>query len=552
MKSGKNKNNLTDEYDYIIVGAGSAGSALAYRMAHDDNKKILLLEFGGKNNSLLIKMPAALSYPMNMKKYNWGYTASAEEALNGRSLNCPRGKGLGGSSSINGMIFVRGHPLDFDNWEKKGAQGWSYSDVLPYFKKMENSDQLKSKWRGKNGPMHVQKAKQKNILHKAFTDSAVEAGFELTEDYNGYKQQGVGAADMTIYRGQRWSAARAYLDRIDRRKNIKILTKCLVDKLLFANNKCIGLTFINDGKKYQVRCIKGVVLAAGAIGSPSILQRSGIGPLNLLKKLGIKPIVGLDGVGKNLQDHLELYFQVKCKLPVTLYKDTNIFSKSSIFLKWLFFKTGIGASNQFETLGFLKTDSKQAYPNLQYHFLPLAVKYDGSAPFSGHGFQFHIGTMRSKSRGFIEIIDTNPFSHPNIQFNYLSDPDDLQDFRNAIKISRKILEQPPFRKFLDKEINPGSELKTDTQLDDYIRSNVESAYHPCGSCKMGSEYDLETVVTPDCKVKGTQNLYCADSSIFPAITNGNLNAPSIMVGEKAADHILNNSLLPKDNSIPFI
>ena len=301
-----------------------------------------------------------------------------------------------------------------------------------------------------------------------------------------------------------------------------------------------------------MRCLEGVVLAAGAIGSPSILQRSGIGPLNLLKKLGIKPIVRLDGVGKNLQDHLELYFQVKCKLPVTLYKYTNIFSKSSIFLRWLFFKTGIGASNQFETLGFLKTDNKQAYPNLQYHFLPLAIKYDGSAPFRGHGFQFHIGTMRSKSRGFIEIIDTNPFSHPKIQFNYLSHPDDLQDFRNAIKISRKILRQPPFRKFLDEEINPGSELRTNAQLDNYIRSNVESAYHPCGSCKMGSEYDLETVVTPDCKVKGTQNLYCADSSIFPIITNGNLNAPSIMVGEKAVDHILNKSPLPKDNSIPFL
>ena len=521
-------------------------------MAHDNNKKILLLEFGGKNNSILIKMPAALSYPMNMKKYNWGYTASAEKALNGRSLNCPRGKGLGGSSSINGMIFVRGHPLDFDNWERKGAQGWSYSDVLPYFKKMESSDQLASKWRGKDGPMHVQKARQKNILHKAFIDSAVEAGFELTDDYNGYKQEGVGAADMTIYKGQRWSTARAYLDRIDRRKNIQILTSCLVDKALFKNKKCIGLAFIKDCKKYEVRCSKGVILAAGAIGSPSILQRSGIGPLNLLKKLDIKPIVQLDGVGKNLQDHLELYFQVKCKLPVTLYKNTNIFSKSSIFLKWLFFKTGIGASNQFETLGFLKTDKNQTYPNLQYHFLPLAIKYDGSAPFRGHGFQFHIGTMRSKSRGFIEIIDKNPLSSPTIKFNYLKHSDDLKDFRNAIKISRKILSQQSFSMFLDKEINPGSEIKTNAQLDSYIRSNVESAYHPCGTCKMGDEADTETVVTPDCKVKGTENLYCADSSIFPSITNGNLNAPSIMIGEKAADHILNKPTLPKDNSVPFL
>ena len=552
MKSNKNIRNLTEEYDYIIVGAGSAGSALAYRMAQDNNKKILLLEFGGKNNSLLIKMPAALSYPMNMKKYNWGYTTSPEKNLKGRSLNCPRGKGLGGSSSINGMVFVRGHPLDFDNWEKKGAQGWSYSDVLPYFKKMESSDQLGSKWRGREGPMHVKKARQDNILHKAFIDSAIEAGFELTEDYNGYRQEGVGAADMTIYKGQRWSAARAYLDRIDKRQNIQIITSSLVDKLLFINNKCVGLNFIKDSRRYDVRCTKGVILAAGAIGSPSILQRSGIGPFNLLKKLGIKPIVELDGVGKNLQDHLELYFQVKCKLPVTLYKNTNILSKSSIFLRWLLFKTGIGASNQFETLGFLKTDNTQSYPNLQYHFLPLAINYDGSAPFRDHGFQLHIGTMRSKSRGFTEIINKNPFSSPTIQFNYLQHPDDLNDFRNAIKISRRILNQQSFSQFLDKEINPGSEIKTNAQLDDYIRSNVESAYHPCGSCKMGSEADLETVVTPDCRVKGTQNLFCADSSIFPTITNGNLNAPSIMIGEKAVDHILNKATLPKDNSVPFL
>ena len=495
-------------------------------------------------------MPAALSYPMNMKKYNWGYTAAAEKNLNGRTLNCPRGKGLGGSSSINGMIFVRGHPLDFDKWEKKGALGWSYSDVLPYFKKMENSDQLSSSWRGKDGPIHVSRANQKNILHKAFTDSAIEAGFDTTKDYNGYKQEGIGSAEMTVFKGKRFSTANGYLEKIDKKHNIKIMTSCMANRLLFLNNKCTGIEFIKGDQTFQAECSSGVILTAGAIGSPTILQRSGIGPVNLLNKLGIKPVIGLNGVGKNLQDHLELYFQVRCKLPVTLYKYTSNFSKLSIFLKWLFFKSGIGASNQFETLGFLRTDKYQSYPNLQYHFLPIAMNYDGSSPFRGHGFQFHVGTMQSKSRGFIEIKNSNPYSSPTIKFNYLSHEDDLMDFRNAIRISRKILNQPSFIKYVDKEINPGAEIQTDAQLDDYIRSNVESAYHPCGTCKMGNKSDPDTVVTPDCKVKGTQNLYCADASIFPTITNGNINGPSIMVGEKAADHILNKSTLPKDNSVP--
>jgi choline dehydrogenase len=357
---------------------------------------------------------------------------------------------------------------------------------------------------------------------------------------------------MTTYNGERWSSSRAYLDKITKKDNIKVITGCLVDRLIFSKQKCKGVRFFKNNQQFEAECSAGVILSSGAIGSPSILQRSGIGSPHLLKKIGIEPFLELKGVGGNLQDHLELYFQVQSKLPVTLYRYSNNFSKLSILLRWLFFKSGIGASNQFETLAFLKTKKRLRYPNLQYHFLPIAINYDGSSPFKGHGFQFHVGTMRSKSRGFIEIKSKDPYSSPNIQFNYLSHSDDLKDFRDAIKISRTILEQEAFKKYAEKEIFPGSRLRTESELNSYIKSNVESAYHPCGTCKMGDKKDPYSVVTPDCKVKGIDHLFCADSSIFPSITNGNINAPSLMVGEKAVDHILNKYPLPKDNSVPSL
>ena len=543
-------NHLTGDFDYIVVGAGSSGSAIAYRLAQEANMKILLIEYGGKNSSVFIDMPAALSYPMNMKKYNWGFDTEPEPNLFGRSLICPRGKGLGGSSTINGMIYVRGHPQDFDSWSAKGASGWSFADVLPYFKKMESYRNRPSPWRGKDGPIHIKTAEQKNVLHHVFSEAVVEAGYSLTDDYNGYKQEGIGAAQMTVYEGKRWSAAKGYLDNITK-QNICIMTSCLVDKLLFSNSKCNGVIFKKNSETFSAKCKKGVILAAGSIGNPCILQRSGIGSSKHLADLGIKPFLELKGVGNNLQDHLELYFQVKCKKPVTLYRNTNFLSKAKIFLEWYFFQKGLGASNQFETLGFLRTDRNQKYPNLQYHFLPLAINYDGSSPHNGHGFQFHVGTMRSKSRGSVSISNSDPAVHPSIKFNYLNHPDDLRDFRNAIKITRNILNQAAFKDYADGEIQPSSILKTNRELDQFIRTNVESAFHPCGTCKMGHPDDKDTVVTPDCKINGLDNLFCADASVFPSITNGNLNAPSIMVGEKAVDHILDKALLPKENLIPY-
>ena len=533
------------------MGAGSSGSAIAYRLAQENNMKVLLIEYGGQNRSIFIDMPAALSYPMNMKKYNWGYSAEPEPNLYGRSLICPRGKGLGGSSSINGMIYVRGHPQDFDNWSTKGASSWSFADVLPYFKKMECCESRQSAWRGKNGPIRIKTAEQKNVLHKVFSDAAIQCGYSFTEDYNGYKQEGIGAAEMTVYKGKRWSTAQGYLKNITKQKNICIMTSCLVDKLLFINNKCNGIIFKKKSETFSAQCKRGVILAAGSIGNPCILQRSGIGDSKHIAGIGIKPFMDLKGVGNNLQDHLELYFQVKCTQPVTLFRNTSLFSKAKIFLQWYMFKKGLGVSNQFETLGFLKTDKQQKYPNLQYHFLPLAINYDGSSPHRGDGFQFHVGTMRSKSRGFVAIKNADPQNSPTIKFNYLSHPDDLKDFRNAIRITRNILSQPAFKDYAGKEIQPKATLKSNRELDEFIKSSVESAFHPCGTCKMGDPADKETVVTPECKVNGVENLFCADSSIFPSITNGNLNAPSIMVGEKAVDHILNKPLLPKENLVPY-
>ena len=533
------------------MGAGSSGSAIAYRLAQENNMKVLLIEYGGYNKSVLIDMPAALSYPMNMQKYNWGFKTEPEQSLFGRSLICPRGTGLGGSSSINGMIYVRGHPQDFDNWSTQGASSWSFSDVLPYFKKMEFCENRNSPWRGKNGLIRIKTAEQKNVLHQVVSDAAIQSGYALTEDYNGYKQEGIGAAEMTVHKGIRWSSAKGYLEKITKQKNICIMTSCLADKLLFLNNKCNGLIFKRKSETFSAKCKKGVILAAGSIGNPCILQRSGIGNPKYIAGLGIKPFQKLEGVGNNLQDHLELYFQVKCKQPISLFNNNNLLSKARIFFEWYFFRKGLGASNQFETLGFLRTDRNQKYPNLQYHFLPLAINYDGSSPYNGHGFQFHVGTMRSRSRGTVAIKNADPASHPVIKFNYLSHPDDLKDFRNAIKITRNILNQAAFKDYADEEIQPSPTLKTNTELDQFIMSNVESAFHPCGTCKMGHPDDKDTVVTPDCKINGLDNLFCADSSIFPSITNGNLNAPSIMVGEKAVDHILNKALLPKENLIPY-
>jgi len=542
---------VAQEFDYIIVGSGSAGSAMAYRLGEDGKRRVLVLEFGGSDIGPLVQMPAALSYPMNMPRYDWGYLAEPEESLGGRRLVCPRGKVIGGSSSINGMIYVRGNPGDYAHWEESGAHGWGYADVLPYFRRMEHSHGGEAPWRGVDGPLHITRGPRDNPLHDAFVESAKAAGYVHTPDYNGYRQEGFGPADMTVWKGRRWSSANAYLRPAIKRGNVRLEKGALVDRILFDGKRAIGVKYMQGGVMHQVYASAEVVLAAGAINSPQILQRSGIGPGQMLQKAGVDVLVDRAGVGENLQDHLEVYFQVACLQPITLYKHLGLLSKALIGAQWLFFKSGLGASNQFETLGFIRSRAGVSYPDIQYHFLPVAISYDGRAPAEGHGFQLHVGPMRSKSRGHVRIIDSHITSPPQIKFNYMSHPDDWDEFRRCIRLSRDILKQAPMDPYRGPEIQPGDDQTSDDQIDAFIRDNAESAYHPCGTVRMGAADDPGAVVDPQCRVIGVENLRVADSSIFPRITNGNLNAPSIMTGEKAADHILGRPPLARANDEPF-
>ena len=542
---------MADNFDYIIIGSGSAGSALAYRLGESGRHRILVLEYGGSDAGPFIQMPAALSYPMNMKRYDWEYHAESETSLDGRQLVCPRGKVLGGSSSINGMIYVRGNAGDYNHWQDAGADGWSYADVLPYFRRMENAHGGAVGWRGCAGPLHVTRGPRDNPLHDAFVTAATEAGYAAVDDYNGYRQEGFGAADMTVWEGRRWSAADAYLRPALRRGNLKLVCGALVEKILIDGKTATGVAYWKAGKRYEVTAGAETVLAAGAINSPQIMQRSGVGPGAILQAAGVDVMLNRAGVGANLQDHLEVYFQIACLQPITLFKHLNLASKAWIGARWLLFKSGLGASNQFETLGFIRSAAGISYPDIQFHFLPVAIRYDGRAPAEGHGFQLHVGPMRSKSRGHVRILDASIERPPQIKFNYLSHDDDWADFRRCIRLSREIIAQPAMDPFRGHEIQPGDDQTSDADIDGFIRTHAESAYHPCGTMRMGAAHDPLAVVDPDCKVIGIDRLRLADSSIFPRITNGNLNAPSIMTGEKAADHILGRAPLARANDNPF-
>ena len=539
--------------DYIIIGAGSAGCAIAARLGAHGEHSTLVLEYGGADTSPFIQMPAALSMPMRMHRYDWGYQSAPEPALNNRILATPRGKVIGGSSSINGMIYVRGHAEDFNHWQAQGADGWGFADVLPYFKRMENwhgKATEDSEFRGTNGPLHITQAARDNPLHHAFTAAATEAGYAATADYNGLRQEGFGAADRTIWCGKRWSAADAYLKPAIRKYGVRLIKHALADRIIFDNKRAIGVIFTQGQKTFSVRATCEVIIAAGAINSPTILQRSGIGCGKLLQKLGIKTQCDRPGVGANLQDHLEIYLQMRCLKPITLNAHFGIFSKARIGLNWLLRRQGLGASNHFDTLGFIRTDKGIAYPDMQFHFLAAAVRYDGQAAADGHGFQLHIGPMRSKSRGAVQIRAPESTTPPKIQFNYMTHPDDWTEFRQCIRLAREILHQPAMDAYRGAEIQPGENITSDEAIDDFIRAHAESAYHPCGTCRMGRADDPLAVVDAECRVIGVEALRVADSSIFPRITNGNINAPSIMVGEKAADHILGHPPLAPLNLQP--
>ncbi len=535
------------EADYVIVGAGSAGCALAYRLTEDPSVRVVLLEFGGSDAGPFIQMPAALSYPMNMRRYDWGYWAEPEPALGGRRLQCPRGKVIGGSSSINGMVYVRGHPLDYETWKEMGAEGWGFADVLPYFKRLENSHDGEPGWRGTDGPLHVTRGRLANPLQQAFLEAGEQAGYGRTEDYNGYRQEGFGAMEMTVWQGRRWSAANAYLRPALRRPNLRLLPRSLVLRVLLETNRARGVEFVRRGRTERIRVAREVILSAGAINSPKLLELSGIGDPAVLEAAGIRPLHRLPGVGRNLHDHLELYIQMSCRKPVSLYPYLRPAGKLRVGLEWLIARSGPGATNHFEACAFIRSAAGVPYPDIQYHFLPVAVRYDGRAPAQGHGFQAHVGPMRSRSRGHVHVRSDDPRMPPEIRFNYMSLPEDWEQFRSCIRLTREIFAQPAFAPFAGDELAPGRDLRSDVELDAFIRDAVESAYHPCGSCRMGSPEDPEAVVDPHCRVIGIEGLRVADSSIIPRITNGNLNAPSILIGEKASDHILGRDPLPAEH-----
>ncbi len=537
--------------DYVIVGAGSAGCALAYRLA-EAGRRVTVIEHGGSDAGPFIQMPGALSYPMNMGIYDWGFVTEPEPHLGGRVLSTPRGKVVGGSSSINGMVYVRGHARDFDTWAEMGADGWAYADVLPYFKRMEASHGGSGpEFRGTDGPLHVTRGARENPLFDAFITAGKQAGYPVTADYNGAQQEGFGPMEATIWKGRRWSAANAYLKPAMAGGNVQVL-RGFARKVVMEGTRAVGVEIEARGATQVIRAGREVILAASSINTPKLLMLSGIGPAAHLRQHGVAVVADRPGVGANLQDHMEVYMQFTASQPITLYKYWNIWGKAWVGAQWLFARTGPGTSNQFEACGFIRSQAGIEYPDIQYHFLPIAVRYDGKALPQGHGFQAHVGPMRSKSRGSVTLRSGNPADAPVIRFNYMSHPDDWTEFRACIRLTREIFGQEAFKPYLKAEIQPGPELQSDAELDDFLREHVESAYHPCGTARLGRMSDPMAVVDPECRVIGVQGLRVADSSIFPQVTNGNLNAPSIMVGEKAADHILGRTPLPASNLEPWI
>ncbi len=536
---------MTKKFDYIIIGAGSAGNTLACRLTENANTSVLLLEAGRPDHRLDFRtqMPAALAMPLQGTTYNWGYKTDPEPYMNNRIMDCGRGKGLGGSSLINGMCYIRGNALDFDDWAKiDGLEDWTYLDCLPYFRKAENRDSGENDYHGVGGPIDMTTAKPNtNPIFEAMIEAGVQAGYPRTDDLNGYQQEGFGPMDRFVTpNGRRASTARGYLDIAKERDNLTIVTGALTDTIVFDGKRAIGVKVLHNGEEQTYHANQEVIVSSGAIGSPQLLQRSGVGPKQWLDELDIPVILDAQGVGNNLQDHLELYMQYECLKPVSIAPANKWYNKPPIGAEWLFNGTGLGASNQFEGGGFIRTHEEFTHPNIQYHFLPIAVRYDGTNASDAHSFQAHVGSLRSPSRGRIKLKSRDPKVHPSILFNYMSHEQDWKEFREAMRITREIIHQPALDEFRGKAISPIEDLVTDEQLDAYVREHGETAYHPSCTCAMG-EHD-GAVVNGEGLVHGLEGLRVVDASIMPNIISGNLNATTIMLAEKIADKIKGEKL----------
>jgi len=541
-----------DGFDYVIIGAGSAGCVLANRLSEDGKHTVLVLEAGGGDNSVFIQMPTALSIPMGMDKYNWGYHTEPEPHMDGRRMDLPRGKVIGGGSSINGMVYIRGNAMDYEGWEAQGAKGWGYRNVLPYFRKAETRAEGGDAWRGNQGPLHTSYGPMKNPLYSVFVEAATQAGYAATEDVNGFRQEGFGRMDRTIHRGKRWSAASAYLKPAMGRKNLVVRTGVHVTKLDFEGKRAVAVRYLKGTTETVVQARREIILAGGSINSPQLLKLSGVGPVDELKAHGIEPVHHLAGVGENLQDHLEFYFQQACTQPITLFSHMNPIGKALIGIQWFLFKNGLGATNHFESCGFIRSRPGVPYADIQYHFLPAAIAYDGSVKAEAHGFQAHVGPMRSKSRGWVRLASANPREKPKVLFNYMSHEDDRIEMRACVRLTREIFGQHAFDTYRGEELQPGKDIVSDEAIDAFVRQKAESAYHPCGTCKMGDPADPMAVVDPETRVIGLGGLRVVDTSIMPQVTTGNLNAPAIMIGEKASDLILGREPLPASNAPYFM